>query len=440
MSIPKAQARPQVLLTFQFATGTTSPDIGPFLSSFEYKAMVNGGYIIRGKFFDTNFNRLDELIDSGYFLNTRDASRGVQVRFQLRWGPQGEAKYPENATQVRIACLLTLKHSSSDSSDKGLLEFVAIDPPSYYLNMGDGGGQAYEGRASDVIQQVIKEYAPNIKASVSQTVDDQQNKWWLHRQDPKTFISSIIDWSSSITKNKTHWIFNPKDFKLDLKEQAELQSRARAYYTLLADKNHSDIRTWDLLSDHGLSLTQTKLITQGISAISGQYLDKITDEAEEKLFAKDSRTPRKQIAKTRRDRSFTKPPDGPGIGPPQVGWSSISGIPEIWSAGDLGIRYEDYLDGRPRGMFLNMINSVMRAKFQVIGHGEWSDCDGLGVDTIYIEWTKGKADGEEKSKHYWMTGNWIIYGFHHKLTRAAWYTDLYCARFDYDARAKKVGS
>lgn len=439
MSIPKAQSRPQVYLAFEFDSGLPSEDIGPFLSSFEYKAMVNGGYIIRGKFFDTNFNRLDTLIDSGYFDNTRDASKSVKVRFKLKWGPDGEARYPESATKQRIACLLTLKHSSSDSSDKGLLEFVAIDPPSYYLNMGDAGGQAYKGRASDVIRQVINDYAPNIKLTISQTTDDEQNKWWLHRQDPKTFISSIIDWSSSITRQKTHWMFNPKDFRLELKEQADYESKQRAYYTLLTDKNHSDVKTWDLLSDHGLSLTQTKLVTQGISAISGQYLDKITDADERKLFAKDSRTTNKLIARTRPDRSFTKPPDGSGIGPPRVGWSSVSGIPEIWSAGDIGLNYEDYIDGRPRGMFLNMINSVMRAKFTIIGHGEWSDCDGLGVDTVYLHWTKGKASFDNKP-HYWMTGNWIVYGFHHKLSRAFWYTDLYCARFDHDSLSRKVGN
>jgi len=438
MSTTQAQSRPQVYLTFDFDSGSPFTDLGPLLSSFEYKAMVNGGYIIRGKFFDTNFNRLDSLIDSGYFENTRDASKGVKVKFQLRWGPENEAKYPESATKVKQACLLTLKHSSSDSSDKGVLEFVAIDPPSYYLNMGDAGGQAYKGRASDVIKQVINDYAPNIDLSISQTIDDQNNKWWLHRQDPKTFIASMIDWSSSITKGKTHWMFNPNDFRLELKEQADFKSQQRGYYTLLADKNHSDIKTWDLLADHGLSLTQTKLITQGISAISGQYLDKVTDADERKIVVKDSRTPNKLIAKTRMDRSFSKPPDELGAGPPRVGWSSISGIPEIWSAGDLGLDYQDYIDGRPRGMYLNMINSVMRAKFQIIGHGEWSDCDGLGVDTVYIHWTKGKTSFIDKP-HYWMTGNWVVYGFHHRLTRAFWYTDLYCARFDYDSVARKVG-
>lgn len=438
MSIPRAQARPQVYLAFDFDTGLPFADIGPFLSSFEYKAMVNGGYIIRGKFFDTNFNRLDTLIDSGYFENTRDASKNVLVHFKLRWGPEQEAKHPDSATLLRQACLLTLKHSGANASDIGLLEFVAIDPPSYYLNMGNAGGQAYRGKASQVMQQVIKEYAPTIDLSISETIDSEHNKWWLHRQDPKTFLSSMIDWSSSITKGKTHWMFNPRDFSLSLKEQAEYTSRDRGYYTMLADANTSDIKSWDLLADHGLSLTQTKLITQGASAISGQYLDKITDPDETALFAKDSRTPNKLIAKTRADRTFTKPPDDAGVGPSQIGWSSISGIPEIGSAGEIGLDYRDYIDGRPRGMFLNMINSVMRAKFTLIGHGEWTDCDGLGVDTVYVHWTKAKTQIENKP-HYWMTGNWIVYGFHHRLTPAFWYTDLYCARFDHDAIARKVG-
>ena len=67
MSVPKAQARPQITLIFDLPTlEIDDPDLGKMLSTFEFKGMVNGGYIIRGKLIDPNFNILNRLVDSGY--------------------------------------------------------------------------------------------------------------------------------------------------------------------------------------------------------------------------------------------------------------------------------------------------------------------------------------------------------------------------------------
>ncbi len=167
--------------------------------------------------------------------------------------------------------------------------------------------------------------------------------------------------------------------------------------------------------------------------MSGQYLDKVTDQQEQKVFAKDQTTTAKKIAKTTGDQSFTKPPDGE---PQQVGWSSVSAIPEIYSAGELGLRYEEYVDGRPRGMWLNMVNNLMRMKLTVLGHGEWSDCLGLGTDTVFIRWVTAPDD---TGKLWFKTGNWLVYGFHHHLSRRRWLTDLFIARFDHDAQGERVG-
>jgi len=428
---PEPKARPQVSLIFSFGGGETS-DVGPFLSSFEYKAMVNGGYIIRGKFFDTNFNRLDELIKQGYFLNARDPAGQIMVKFQIRWGPESETEMNISRTGKMTAALLTLKHSGKDSSDKGLLEFVAIDPPSFYLNSGLGTGEVYTGTASDVMKQVIEYYTP-CKVTISKTYDNEKNKWYMLRQDPKTFISSMIDWSPSLTATKTHWIVSSHDNNIYIEEQGKIKANPRGYYNLLDVSSHSDIKTWEMLADHGLAQTQSALITQGVSAISGQYLDWYSDPQEKYVVIKDENTPNKQIAQIKSDRGFKKPSS-------IIGASSISSIPEIYSAGDLGYQYQDYIDGRPRGMWLNMINSVMRIKITIIGHGRYTSPYGLGTDYVYLAWTSGKESSGGGDRYYWMTGNWIIYGFEHKVTRSFWYTDLYCARFDYDSIAKKVGT
>jgi len=266
----------------------------------------------------------------------------------------------------------------------------------------------------------------------------------MMRQDPKTFLSSLIDWSPSVTQNKTHWTISMdggRDFgdngSINIKEQAELVSQQRAFYRYWEGEGHNTVRDWEFLSNNALSITEAKIITQGLSAISGQYLDRITDKNEEFLFAKDSSTPSKKIASVRKEGATTRPDDSPGAGPQKIGWTSINAIPEH-NAGDLGIKYNEYIDGRPRGMFLNLLNSLFRMKLTVMGHGEWSNVKGLGIDTVYLKWFNHPSS-EDGETIYFLTGNWIVYGFHHKISRGTWNTDLYMARYDWDAIADKVG-
>lgn len=426
--IPKAEAKPQIRIKFHMAGGEL--DLGSYFSSFEFKAMINGGYIIRAELFDAHFNVHGMLIKAGYFKETRQEP--VVVEFQIKWGP--EATAPERATKVQYAIMLSLK-ARGDSGDTANLEFIAMDPPSWFLNRGDAAGTVWKGRVDQVIRDVVKKYAPAVTVEVSKTTDSDQNKWWMMRQDPKTFLSSFVDWSSSITQKKTQWLVASDGYNLAIKEQAQWVSRQRAYYRSRSDKARSNIDQWDYLSDNALSVVQTKLLAQGAAALSGHYLDRITDKQEETVFVKDQRTSTKQIARVTDKQSFTKPPDA---GPPLVGWSSVASIPEIYTAGDLGLRYDEYIDGRPRGMWLNLTHGLLRTKIEVLGHGEWSDCYGLGVDTIFIRWTQGPG-GLDNDTHWWMTGNWIVYGFHHHVTRKDWTTDLYCARFDWNADATKVG-
>lgn len=425
---PKAKSRPQLRLTFEFGR-LAGRDFGYLFKSFEFQGMINGGYIIRAKLFDNNFNLLTALMEEGYFKETR--LRPVPVKFQILAGSGGS--YPDSATRPQTAIILELDVDAKPS-DMGNIEFVAIDPPSWFLNMGDASGGVFKGRVDQVITQVIQKYAPQVTAEVGRTTDSEQNKFWMMRQDPKTFLSSLMDWSASVTQRKTQWVVEVDGYNIIIKEQAAIQSRQRGFYRYFASKDIDTIQRCSLKANNALSVVQTKLITAGLSAISGQYLDKVTDEKEKKVFVKDESTGNKQIAKTDDDGSFSKPPDA---GPTKVGWTEVTSIPEVYSAGELGLRYDEYVDGRPRAMWLNMVNSLLRAKFTVLGHGEWSDCRGLGADTVFIKWTAAK--GTEGDEFWWATGSWLIYGFHHIVDRGRWMTDLYCARFDHDAQAKKVG-
>lgn len=438
VTAPKTKSGPQVEIYF---SSLPTENQGSRYRSFEFKGMVNGGYIVRGTISDKNYNLLKNLIKAGYLQESR--TKALQMRFKIKSGPDAPDTR-EHSTEYQIVNIISLR-GMGDAPDNGYLEFIGIDPPSWKLNTGDGSGKVYKGNVGKVIEQVIIEYAPGVDFEVTQTIDSRENRWAMMRQDPKTFISSLIDWSPSVTPQKTHWIIAMEggnnfgdNGKIVIKEQASLPSKQRAFYRYWADSGQNTIKSWELLSSNALSITETKIITQGLSAISGQYLDRITDKDELKLFAKDSRTSAKKIAKTDEEKSTAKPDDSPGAGPQKVGWTSINAIPEH-NAGDLGIKYDDYIDGRARGMYLNLVNALTRLRLTVIGHGEWSTVNGLGTDTVYLKWL-GHPSSEGGDDVFFLTGNWLVYGFHHIVSRRRWTTDLYVARYDYDSQAEKVGA
>lgn len=440
MSTPVISAKPQIVVSFEFQDGTIistndaggRPDI--LFSRFEFKAMANGGYIIFCKLSDPMFSIFNNFISNNYLEDVR--YRPVIMRFQLKWSP--ESTYPTGATNEQIAYVVASR-VTSEKADYCYLEFIAIDPPSWYLNAGDASGKVYTGKVSEAIKQVVNRYAPGVKLQISKTTDNNVGKWPMMRQDPKTFINSLLDWSSSLTPKKTHWIVAPNGMNLDIKEQADCISTQRAYYKYNKGRDSfNTILDVKLEADNALAISNSKIVTHGLSAVSGRYFDRITEKNKETyVFAKDSTTPNKLVAATSKEEAFTGPVDG---SPPEdelCGWTSMSSIPEL-SGGDIGKAYGQWIDGRARGMYLNMMNLTMRAKFKVLGHGEWDSCVGLGTDTMFITWNSGNTPNGVLP--FFLTGNWLVYGFHHILTRKFWTTDIYAARFDYDATAKKVGS
>src|SRR5690606_25992530 len=108
-------------------------------------------------------------------------------------------------------------------------------------------------------------------------------------------------------------------------------------------------KTWHFLTNNYISNLQTVLSTAGISAISGLYLDKKNSITKEKVQIKDSRTPNKKNVNIKNDQGFSKPTRD------NQGWTMLQSVPEH-NAGDVGKKYMDYIDGRVRNKFLNMLN------------------------------------------------------------------------------------
>lgn len=408
MGEPKSTHKP--IIELSIAGG---PDIGFNMSRFEWASFVNGGYIVRGRIRDPYFNILKDLATKGYLKEGRE--KETKVKFRLKWSAGDQ-------TEERIAFMTTL--NATGSNESGEIEFIAVDPPSFFLNEGTADGKAYKGSVSEVIQQVVSEYAASITLEITKTDDNKENIWYMMRQDPKTFIRSLLDWSAGVTPKKTHWIVASVDEKLIIKEQADLESKDYGVYHVNRNgTTGKDAISYELLADNFISPLQTKLITAGISAISGEYLDKISDSGENKVFVKDENTQNKVNVDITQAQGFKKP---------SKKWAtSIMAIPEH-NAGEIGVTYSKYIDGRARGMFLNMLNLVMRLKMRVTGEHMFDDSSKLGVAKCTLSW----KDIDEEP--YFMGGKWLIYGFHHIMTVSNWTTDLYLARLDYDASAKKV--
>jgi len=422
-----AKGKPKVSHTAVLnVTVADGPDIGYQIKRFEWRSFVNGGYIIRAKFYDTWWKTLKDLATQFYLRKGRREE--TLVKFKIQW----KGLEP---TEERIAVMSDL--DARGTAEGGTLTFIAIDPPSYYLNAGNSDGSMFKGRIGGkegVISQVIKKYCPSdIIAEIGETEDNKENKWWMMRQDPKTFIASLLDWSSSVTQKKTHWIVASRNKKIIIKEQSEFEGKDFGIYEYNVNApGANDIWRFEFLADNSVTAMQTKLLTQGISAISGQFLDKITDKGDENVvYVKDVNTPNKRNTQFKQDRGFAKPVKdlNADAGITTSGATNIIAIPEH-NAGDVGLPYNKYVDGRARGMFLNMLNLVMRLKIRISGERAMDDSTLLGVSKCYLNWLDADLTP------YFLSGPWLIYGFHHVIDVAAWNTDLYLARLDFDASAK----
>lgn len=407
-------------------------DLPDNIRKFEWKSFTNGGYIIRARIEDPYWNILRQMA-----LNYLKSGRKepTEVKWTLSWGD-------DLKTEERTAYITDLDARGIRAG--GSLEFIAVDPPSFLLNAGNADGSFYEGNIQSVIEEVVNRYAPSIVPGldVGQTDDFKQNQWWMMRQDPKTFIMSLLEWSSSVTQEKTNWIVASRDKELIIKEQARIEGEDFGIFTVnVVTPGADDVRDFEFLADNFLTSFQTKLLTQGISTISEKYLDKVTDDEERFVHVKDTNTSEKKNTQFGPDRGFKRPDDGikklnydtppkdeKGI---MSGGTAIMSIPEL-NAGDMGIRYENWIDGRARTQFLNMLKLVMRLKIRVDGDVEFDDSTKLGVSTCTIQWFD--ADGQ----NFFLSGRWLIYGWHHVATRRDWYTDIFLTRLDHDANAQVV--
>lgn len=417
-------------------------DIGLHSDQFEYKSMLNGGQLFRGIFVDPYQTILDTgALDQKYFDKSRSEAP-LKAKFKFAWGTeQGGPKYTEEQ-EMYVVSMEPYDTTRQDPK----IEIVGVDKASYNLSGGGASGEVFEGKVKKVLEDIVKKYGRGTTAEVkSDTQDDDNNQWWMYRLDPQTLIKTILEWSSKITKKKVEWFVYPDNIndKLIIVQQSDVESIARATYNYRGfptdPSTHGDIIEHQMFSDNILQMYRHNVITSGLSAVSGAYYDKIIDENKKEIVhVGDKQTKNKYKAKVGGSRAFKRP--NPDKKPPKdfVGWTHMPAIPEH-SAGELGIRYDKYMDGYARNQYLRLNPHLMRCRFRIQGHYIWSGSEGLGVDTIKIISKSRAADGNYPMDPFYLHDNWIVYGYHHHVLPEAWYTDLYCSKIDRDASARLVG-
>lgn len=420
LSVPSITRGAYVSIYFDY-DDIKNLDFGQQNTKLEFMAMQNGGYVVRTVLLDGHYNTLKKLIKAGYFKESR--SKPVQIKFKICDGV-GD-KEDINCTKFQVAIVIGVTVIGYDH-DRAIIEVTAIDPPSWYLNKGKADGSVYSGTISDSISKVVNEYSGGaINFSMTKTKDSEYNKWYMLRMDPKSFILSMLQWASGISETKTAYLIESDGFNMYIKEQGLSASRELAFYKYWSDV--TDISNLELTSDSALSIIQTKLNSIGVSSTTGEIISTSVD---------DSNTKKKKIAKvTNPDqglyRSFKKTDPNSKY----AGYTYVSPIPEL----DLGVNYSEYMDGKARTMWLGTMNEVLKAKIRVRGHAIYNSNIGLGVDTVFLKWMNSEGIIEADT-YYWMTGNWIIYGFYHIVSGGDWSTDLYITRYDFDSDAVKVPS
>lgn len=401
----------------------------------EYSARVNSGYRVEIKLRDPGFELLSGLEKKGFFLDIR--RRPLVVKFVLSQSDQFD---PDESTPERTAIVTGTEAGSPVGFDEAFFTLVAIDPPSFFLNIGDAGGGVFTGKLEDAINKMVKKYAPLIEFSMGETDTAKDNKYWMMRMNPKAFMGSLLSWATAVSKKRTRWLLMPEDYKLRIQEQADFEPSVKGYYLKMVEKTEGDtVRAWAVKANNFLTCMHTKLVTSGLSATTGEYLDRKMDKKEEFVFVKDTNTPGKIVAETLPIFTFDKPPDGIGSGSADgdrtqsiVGWSPIISEPELYSAGEIGRPYKKYVSGQARGTYLGLLDGVMNLTIEVPGHHIWGSTVGLGSDlaSIVFEMSGGGF--------YFISGKWVVNGFRHVWVSTVWHTFLDLTRIDADATGKST--
>lgn len=400
---------------------------------FEWTAFLNAGYRIHAVFKDWAQDNFDKEVIQNLLKKGRNSKEGLDVEFRI-W--QDFNQKEGEKTELRKAKVTTIESAVVGDLSATVLEIVAIDPASWYLNKGKSEGRAFKGKISDVIKEVVEEYSEGVDVEIDDTKDNKNNWWHMFRLDPKTFICSLVEWGSAVTNDGTPLVIQSQDDKFICKEWSKLKppdkitSKKPFVISVKSGKNTEYSTTCKLkvLSNNILSVAANRLYCGSISATTGMYIDKQNSSLkEEQRYVNDEYTSSKLIPNPlSQDQSYKKPDDDSEES------TFITTIPEF-NNGDLGLKYHDYAIGRAKDWWTKLIYMTLRVKVTVEpGDTDFDDVKALGCAPIKL------AMSDLKDMPYYLDGKWILYGYKHMLASARYVTELYLSRLDYDATGQPI--
>ena len=405
-------------------------NIGNLCHNLVWSSYLNSGYKLTASVDDPGFRVLSKLnVDSGYFRS------GMACKFKARCRLKTARPEIDNQTPF-VDFYVTSLEDTSNSADRASFVFTAIDQASWLLNANPASGKAYRGSISEVIRQVVSEFAPGVNLTIANTIDSNQNIWYTFRQSPKNMILRMMEYGSAILPDKGRWVVSSESPNiLRVVDQSKAASEKRGFYTWprierATEKNAGVIISYGAIKQNAWARLIAETYSTGISTSTGLYLDKVTDSEELYTGVTDKNTPNKLKTKVPVGRSFDKPQDSE---PPEIGRTFVRAIPELYSAGEIGLRYRDYLSGSGRQLYLDNLYGTNKLFIDTNGQGSFYDGRGLGSDTITLEFL-----GADNLPFY-AQGDWMLYGFKHVYNAGQWRTRLYLTRIHRDSTGKTVG-
>ena len=423
-------------------------DYGSRVISAEFTGMVNNGYRVSFRVNDAFLLILNDLIEQDYFKIAK--TQPLYVDFQFK-DTSGNTTVPDNATPLRTAIVTNMEFLQGPF-EKGLAEITAVDPVTYFLSTSFGDGGVLVGRLDQALAELFKREVQYVDVTIAKFRGSDAMRWYLLRMDYKTFLMNMLEYGAGLTYDQTGILLETDGFTLNITTQGQNPSRQRRFYSW-GQGQPNTVLTGQITSNNSQFVTAGAISSAGTPSTFKAYFSNDNESTFngtpifKYCVVDESYTKEKQIPKVPMEGSFLGPDlnalNDAVVSPKAqnalgIGMTNMKAMPEMYSGGEVGVPYQDYLDGKARAYYYGLLNNELKGVITVPGDGEFADTKGLGVDTVYIRWTVPPNTGEGP---YWANGNWCVYGFRHSFkVSKGWLTDIYISRFDSNATGKQVPS
>lgn len=446
---PQAIKSSYFYVTFQVGHySMPTDDFGSKVFAAEFTGMINNGYRVSFKVTDAFLMTLNTLIENAYFEIAK--TEPLYINFQFK-DTSGKVSVPDTATPLRTAIVTNMEFLQGPF-EKGQAEITAVDPVTYFLSTSFGDGGVLVGRLDQALTKLFNNELRFVDTRVAKFRGSDTMRWYLLRMDYKTFLMNILEYGAGLTYDQTGILIQTDGSNLNITTQGQTPSRQRRFYSW-GQGAANTVLTGQITSNNSQFVTAGAISSAGTPSTYKAYF---SSDNESKLngtqvfkycVVDETYTAAKQVPKLSAGTSFLGPDQAAladaVVNPKSqnalgIGMTNLKAMPEMYSGAEVGVPYQDYLDGKARAFYFGLLNNELKGVITVPGDGEFADTMGLGVDTVYIRWALPNVGNQGP---YWGNGNWCVYGFRHtfKISKG-WLTDIYVSRWDTNATGKQVPS